>query len=60
MKIITISEEIGLIWYTAKDFRNRDIHVIVYGLHVKQFNTRELAQKEHQDCLNHYWDCGAS
>lgn len=56
MKIISISEEIGLIWYVSKDYKHRDVHVIVYGLSVKQFTDRKLAQKEHEDCLNHHWD----
>lgn len=56
MKIITISEEIGLIWYVAKNFKQRDIHTIIYGLQIRQYETREEAQKEHQNCLNHYWD----
>ena len=59
MKIICISEEIGIVWYTALDYKRREIHVVVYGLQVKQFNNREDAQKEHQSCLNHYWECMA-
>lgn len=57
MKIITISEEIGLVWYTAKNYKNEEIHVVIYGLQITQFTTRGEAQKEYQNCLNHYWDC---
>ena len=59
MKIICISEEIGIVWYTALDYKRQEIHVVVYGLQVKQFNNRTDAQKEHQSCLNHYWECMA-
>lgn len=56
MKIITISEEMGLIYYTAKDYKYNDVFVVVYGLQVKQFHDREKAQNEFKNCLNHYWE----
>ena len=51
MKIITMSEEIGLIYYTAKDYKYNDVFVVVYGLQVKQFHDREKAQNEVRTCL---------
>ena len=56
MKIITMSEEIGLIYYTAKDYKYTDVFVVVYGLQVKQFYDREKAQREFRNCLDHYWE----
>ena len=56
MKIITMSEEIGFIYYTAKDYKHNDVFVVVYGLQVKQFYDRDQAQKEVSNCLDHYWE----
>lgn len=56
MKIITMSEEMGLIYYTAKDYKYNDVFVVVYGLQVKQFHDQEKAQQEFKNCLNHYWE----
>ena len=56
MKIITMSEEIGLIYYTAKDYKCNDIFVVVYGLQVTQFHDQEKAQQEFRNCLDHYWE----
>ena len=56
MKIITMSEEIGLIYYTAKDYKYNDVFVVVYGLQVKQFHDSEKAQNEVINCLDHYWE----
>lgn len=56
MKIITMSEEMGLIYYTAKDYKHNDVFVVVYGLQVKQFYDQEKAQNEVRSCLDHYWE----
>ena len=56
MKIINMSEEICLIYYTAKDYKYNDVFVVVYGLQVKQFYDREKAQNEVRNCLDHYWE----
>ena len=56
MKIVTMSEEMGLIYYTAKDYKYNDVFVVVYGLQVKQFYDREQAQQEFRNCLDHYWE----
>ena len=56
MKIITMSEEMGLIYYTAKDYKYDDVFVVVYGLQVTQFYDQEKAQQEFRNCLDHYWE----
>ena len=56
MKIITMSEEMGLIYYTAKDYKYDDVFVVVYGLQVNQFYDQEKAQQEFRNCLDHYWE----
>ena len=53
MKIIAMNEEMGLIWYTAKDYKNRTKHVIIYGLSKTEWDSREAAQDEFNICLNH-------
>lgn len=44
MKIIAMNEELGVIWYTAKDYKNRTKHVIIYGLSKTEWDSREEAQ----------------
>ena len=56
MKIITMSEEMGLIYYTVKDYKQDDVFVVVYGLQIKKFYDREQSQKEFRNCLDHYWE----
>lgn len=53
MKIIAMNEALGLIWYTAKDYKNRTKHVIIYGLSKTEWDSREEAQDEFNICLNH-------
>ncbi|UNI71916.1 hypothetical protein [Aeromonas phage vB_ AhaP_PT2] len=60
MKVITMSEEIGLIWYTANDWRGNEYHVVCYGLEVKHFDNAADVNEHYKGCLNHYWEsCGA-
>lgn len=57
MKIIAMNEELGVIWYTAKDHKNRTKHVIIYGLSKTEWYSREGAQDEFNLCLKHAFNC---
>ncbi len=57
MKIIAMNEDLGLIWYTAKDCKNHTKHVIIYGLSKTEWDSRELAQEEFNMCLDHAFNC---
>ncbi|QUE30079.1 hypothetical protein [Enterobacter phage IME278] len=57
MKIIAMNEALGLIWYTAKDYKNSTKHVIIYGLSKTEWDSREEAQDEFNICLNHAFNC---
>lgn len=57
MKIIAMNEALGLIWYTAKDYKYRTKHVIIYGLSKTEWDSREEAQDEFNKCLSHAFAC---
>lgn len=57
MKIIAMNEELGVIWYTAKDYKYRTKHVIIYGLSKTEWDSREQAQDEFNKCLGHAFAC---
>lgn len=57
MKIIAMNEALGLIWYTAKDYKQHDVHVVIYGLSRTEWFSREQAQDEFNRCLNHAFEC---
>lgn len=56
MNILYTDTNIGLIWYTAKDWLHRTVHVVCYGLEVKQFNKAEDAQNHIAACQRHHWE----
>lgn len=57
MNIIAMNEALGVIWYTANDYKYRTKHVVVYGLSVTQWDSREQAQDQFNKCLNHAFEC---
>lgn len=57
MKIIAMNEELGVIWYTARDYKQVTKHVIIYGLSRTEWESREQAQDEFNRCMNHAFDC---
>ena len=57
MKIIAICEDLGIIWYTANDFRQRTYHYVIYGMQRKEFCDYESALKEFNECMNHAFGC---
>lgn len=52
MKIIMASEKIGLIWYTALNYKQKQTHVVCFGLQVKQFDSEKAAKDEVKACLD--------
>ncbi|ALP47766.1 hypothetical protein BOW94_gp01 [Escherichia phage GA2A] len=57
MKIIAMNEELGVIWYTATDYKYRTKHVIIYGLTKTEHQSRKQAQDEFNKCLDHAFNC---
>lgn len=57
MKIIAMNEELGVIWYAANDYKYRTKHVIIYGLSKTEWDSREQAQRQFNECLDHAFNC---
>ena len=53
MNVIEMNTKLGIIWYTARNFRQIEVHVVCYGLQVKQFDSRKMAEAEFAHCMNH-------
>ena len=53
MKIIVMNEDLGIIWYTSKDYKQNDVHVVIYGLSRTEWVSREQAQLQFNKCLHH-------
>ena len=52
-----MNEELGVIWYTANDYKYRTKHVIIYGLSKTEWDSREQAQRQFNECLDHAFNC---
>jgi len=57
MKIVAMNEELGVIWYTANDYKYHTKHVIIYGLSKTEWDSRADAQDEFNKCLDHAFNC---
>lgn len=57
MRIITMNESLGIIWYSARDYKLDTIHVVIYGLQRSEFLSRHEAQTYFDDCLTHAFEC---
>lgn len=56
MKIIAMNEYLGVIWYTALNYKQETMHVVIYGLSKTEWHSREQAQEQFNTCLNHAFD----
>ena len=52
MKIIVINEEIGLIWYKSRNYQQKEVHVICFGLQVEQYEDENKAKEAFKNCLD--------
>ncbi|QHJ80750.1 MAG: hypothetical protein [Bacteriophage sp.] len=53
MKIITMNESLGVIWYSAYNHKYEEVHVVIYGLSKTEWTSREQAQEHFNTCLIH-------
>lgn len=56
MNILYTNTDIGLIWYTSKDWKQRTVHVVCYGLEVKQFGFAKDAKRYLVECQTHHYN----
>ena len=52
MKIIVVNEEIGLIWYKSRNYQQREVHVVCFGLQVEQYEDENKAKEAFKNCLD--------
>ena len=52
MKIIVFNEEIGLIWYKSRNYQQKEVHVICFGLQVEQYEDEDKAKEAFKNCLD--------
>ena len=52
MKIIVVNEEIGLIWYKSRNYQQKEVHVICFGLQVEQYDDEDKAKEAFKNCLD--------
>ena len=52
MKIIAVNEEIGLIWYKSRNYQQKEIHVICFGLQIEQHEDEGKAKEAFKNCLD--------
>ena len=52
MKIIVVNEEIGLIWYKSRNYQQKEVHVICFGLQVEQYDEEGEAKEAFKSCLD--------
>lgn len=57
MTIISMNESLGVIWYTAFNHKQEEVHVIIYGLSKTECHSREQAQDQFNQCLIHAFKC---
>lgn len=53
MKIHLMDLDHGIIWWSALDHKQKEIHKVAYGLQVKEFTTKKKASAEVVDCIKH-------
>ena len=52
MKIIVVNEEMGLIWYKSRNYQQKEVHVICFGLQVEQYEDEDKAKEAFKNCLD--------
>lgn len=52
MKIIVVNEEMGLIWYKSRNYQQKEVHVICFGLQVEQYDDEDKAKEAFKNCLD--------
>lgn len=52
MQIIAMSEDVGLIWYKARNYKQKEIHVVCFCLQVEQYDDVDKALAAYKNCLD--------
>lgn len=57
MKIHLTALDHGIIWWSALNYKQEEVHKVAYGLQVKEFATKKEAAAEVVACINHAEAC---